>query len=210
MKNHYKFELEPLPYTYDALEPFIDAKTMEIHHNRHLQAYVYNLNKALCGYEYLHSWSLEKLICNADRLPADIRQAVKNNGGGVYNHNFYFDGMSCSAKMPNGRLWAAITKTFGSYENFVTEWKKQALGVFGSGYAWLVSNCGRLCIMTTANQETPLTRGQCPIMTIDVWEHAYYLKHYNKRADYIEDWLQVINWEKAEMNFLKTVDRHTF
>lgn len=200
MNEHYPFVNPPLPYAYDALEPFIDTKTMELHHDRHLQTYVDNLNNTLKDYPALQNWSLEQLIYNADRLPAAIQKSIKDNGGGVYNHIFYFNGMTNSETRSNaGILYTAIIKEFGSYEKFYNEFKNQALSVFGSGYAWLVvDQNGKLRIITSANQDTPITRNMCPILAIDVWEHAYYLKHYNKRVDYIDDWTQVVNWEHAD------------
>lgn len=205
--EHYVFENIPLPYAYSSMEPFIDTKTMELHHDRHLQTYVDNLNLALENYPMYHDWSLDMLICMSSKLPREIRTAVKNNAGGVYNHNFYFFTLSPkSSKEPTGVLKNKIEEQFGSYENFKSQWKKAALSVFGSGWAWLVSNQhGKLSILTTANQETPLTQNLCPILLIDVWEHAYYLKHYNKRADYIEDWFQVVNWDMADRNYMKSM-----
>jgi Fe-Mn family superoxide dismutase len=199
LNEHYPFENPPLPYAYDALEPFIDTKTMHLHHDRHLQTYVDNLNKALEDYPELHSWTLEQLIISADRLPSAIRRAVKNNGGGVYNHIFYFNGLSNSeTRAQAGMLYHAIMRDFESAERFYDEFKKSALSVFGSGYAWLVADKnGKLSIITTANQDTPITQDLCPIVTIDVWEHAYYLKHYNVRSAYIDDWFHVVNWAYA-------------
>jgi Fe-Mn family superoxide dismutase len=199
MNEHYPFVNPPLPYAYEALEPFIDTKTMHLHHDRHLQTYVNNLNNTLKDYPELQSWSLENLIINADRLPGAIQQSVKNNGGGVYNHIFYFDGMTNSeTRAQAGMLYPAIMKDFGSIEKFYNEFQHQALSVFGSGYAWLVvDQNGNLEIMTSANQDTPIAQNLCPVAAIDVWEHAYYLKHYNERAAYIEDWFHVVNWEHA-------------
>lgn len=199
MNEHYPFENPPLPYAYDALEPYIDTLTMHLHHDRHLQTYVENLNKALAGYPALHSWPLERLLTNADRLPAAIQTAVTNNGGGVYNHVFYFNGMSPSdTRNQAGELYNAIVRDFGSADAFFEAFKKAALAVFGSGYAWLVLNKnGRLSIVETANQHTPIAKGLCPIATIDVWEHAYYLKHYNERAKYIDDWFHVADWSRG-------------
>lgn len=199
MNEHYPFVNPPLPYAYDALEPFIDTKTMQLHHDRHLQTYVNNLNNTLKDYPELQSWSLEKLIYNADKLPLAIRQPIKNNGGGVYNHIFYFDGMTNSeTRSQAGTLYPAIIRDFGSVERFYNEFKNQALSVFGSGYAWLVvDQNGKLRIVTSANQDTPLVQNFCPVAAIDVWEHAYYLKHYNERAAYIDDWFNVVNWERA-------------
>lgn len=199
MNEHYPFVNPPLPYAYDALEPYIDTKTMHLHHDRHLQTYVDKLNSTLKDYPELHSWSLEQLIYNADRLPAAIRQSVINNGGGVYNHIFYFNGMSNSqTRWQAGMLYNAIVRDFGSVETFYDEFKQQALSVFGSGYAWLVvDQNGKLKIVTSANQDTPIVQNLCPVAVIDVWEHAYYLKHYNERAAYIDDWFNVANWERA-------------
>ncbi len=199
MNEHFPFVNPPLPYAYDALEPYIDTKTMHLHHDRHLQTYVDNLNGALKDYPELQSWSLEQLIYNADRLPVDIRQSVINNGGGVYNHIFYFNGMSNSeTRSQAGMLYNAIVQDFGCVESFFDAFKKQALSVFGSGYAWLVADqSGKLKIVTSANQDTPITHGLCPVAAIDVWEHAYYLKHFNERAAYIDDWFNVANWERA-------------
>lgn len=199
MNDHYPFVNPPLPYAYDALEPYLDTKTLQLHHDRHLQTYVDNLNKALKDYPELHSRSLEQLIYNADSLPAAIRQSVINNGGGVYNHIFYFNGMSdLKTRSQAGMLYKAIVRDFGSVENFCEAFKKQALSVFGSGYAWLVADQqGRLKIVTSANQDTPLAQNLCPLAVIDVWEHAYYLKHYNQRAAYIDNWFNIANWERA-------------
>lgn len=199
MNEHYPFVNPPLPYAYDALEPYIDTLTMHLHHDRHLQTYVNNLNNVLKDYPELHCWSLERLICNANGLPASIRQSVINNGGGVYNHIFYFNGMSgLETRSQAGMLSNAIVRDFTSAENFFDVFKKQALSVFGSGYAWLVvDQSGRLKVVTSANQDTPIAQNLCPVMAIDVWEHAYYLKHYNERAAYIDDWFHVINWERA-------------
>ncbi|MDD2221365.1 MAG: superoxide dismutase [Clostridia bacterium] len=199
MNDHYPFVNPPLPYAYDALEPYLDTKTLQLHHDRHLQTYVDNLNKALKDYPELQSRSLEQLIYNADSLPAAIRQSVINNGGGVYNHIFYFNGMSdLKTRSQAGMLYKAIVRDFGSVENFCEAFKKQALSVFGSGYAWLVADQqGRLKIVTSANQDTPLAQNLCPLAVIDVWEHAYYLKHYNQRAAYIDNWFNIANWERA-------------
>jgi len=204
MKNeHYKFELTPLPYAYSALEPYIDALTMQLHHDRHLKTYIDNLNAALEKYPEYQSWSLEKLITNANWLPPDIRTTVINNAGGVYNHEFFFTNLAPpNTTALSEELANKINQTFGSYDKFKQAFKTAALSVFGSGYAWLVlDKNGNLKIITTANQGTPLTLDMKPIMAIDVWEHAYYLKHYNVRADYIDDWFNVVNLEKASENY---------
>ena len=199
MNEHYPFVNPPLPYAYNALEPFIDEKTMRLHHDRHLQTYVDNLNKALKDYPELQSLSLEQLLNHTDRLPEALRQPVKNNAGGVYNHLFYFDGMSNGKRRSEaGELYSAIIKNFESIDKFYDTFKNQALSVFGSGYAWLVSDRkGGLKIITTANPDTPLPQNMCPIAAVDVWEHAYYLKHYNERAAYFDDWFNVVDWERA-------------
>lgn len=202
--NHYLFVNTPLPYEYDALEPYIDEKTMRLHHDKHLQTYINNLNTALESHLQLQQLSLEQLIKTSGSLPEPLQTQVRNNAGGVYNHRFFFEGLIHPAQQkPYGRLARAINQFFGDYESFESEFKKAALSVFGSGYAWLVYDKSRLKIVTTANQNTPIEQGICPILCIDVWEHAYYLKHYNVRADYIEDWFHIINWNKAEQNLLE-------
>ena len=203
-KQHYKFELFKLPYGYDSLEPYIDKLTMQLHHDRHLKTYTDKLNAALAPYPEFHCWSLEKLICKANSLPVKIRTDVKNNGGGVYNHIFYFSGMSPHGKrIPEGALGDKIDHTFGGWLKFREEFKAAALEVFGSGYAWLaMDNRGCLKIIKTASQDVPIVKGFRPIIVIDVWEHAYYLKHYNDRASYIDDWFNVLNADFAEDNYL--------
>lgn len=202
--NYYPFVNLPLPYDYDSIEPYIDTKTMELHHDRHLQTYIDNLNSILKENPRLQKFSLEQLIKMSCKLPANVQIAVRNNAGGVYNHRFYFDGLANPAqKEPVGMLANEINRQFGGYEKFKASLKKAALSVFGSGYAWLVQNRGKLSIVTTPNQNNPMEQGLCPILNIDVWEHAYYLKHYNVRADYIDNWFEVVNWKKAEDNFVR-------
>lgn len=203
MENeYYPFVNLPLPYAYDALEPYIDEKTMHLHHDKHLQTYIDNLNKVLDAHPELQSLSLTELLKYLSRMPADVQQPIRNNGGGVYNHRFYFALLTNPSEGEAvGHLGEAITRTFGSFQNFKDQFKQAALSVFGSGYAWLVLNNGRLEIMTTANQNTSIELRLGPILAIDVWEHAYYLKHYNVRADYIDDWFKVVNWEQAELNY---------
>jgi len=206
MNNHYPFVLEPLPYAYDALEPFIDTKTMQLHHDRHLQTYINNLNAVLKDYPQLWSWSLEQLLYYSDLIPEKIRTAVKNNAGGVYNHTMYFTGLTNDVNLKNpdkaSLLMQAINSKFGSYDNFKKEFKAQALSVFGSGYTYLAADAnGQLQIINTKNQDTVLPLNLCPILLIDAWEHAYYLKHYNLRADYIDDWFNVLNFAQAETNY---------
>lgn len=207
MNEHYPFENPPLPYAYDALEPYIDTLTMHLHRDRHLQTYVDNLNKAMADYPMLHNWPLEQLLANIGRLPAAIQTAVRNNGGGVYSHIFYFNGMSPSeTRHQAGALYNAVVRDFGSTDGFYKAFKEAALDVFGSGYAWLVTDKnGKLSIMKTANQDTPIAKGLCPVATIDVWEHAYYLKHYNERAAYVDDWFRVADWSHAGAQYKKCV-----
>ena len=204
--NNYPFKNTPLPYDYGALEPFIDEKTMYLHHNRHLQTYIDKLNSILEKQPQLQMLSLEQLIKISGRLPKQLQTSVRNNAGGVYNHRFFFEGLANPAKgEPYGRLAQAIKQCFTDYENFKTEFKKAALSVFGSGYAWLVYIRHQLKIVTAPNQNSPIEQGLCPILCIDVWEHAYYLKHYNLRADYIDDWFNIINWDNAEQNLIKCI-----
>jgi len=215
--GHYPFVLVPLPYAYDALEPFIDSKTMELHHDRHLATYVNNLNAALKDYPELHDWSLEQLLYFADYLTEDIRTAVINNGGGVYNHNLFFAMMRAretdndngrQVAAPTGELLMAINNQFGSFDKFKEEFKKDALSVFGSGYTWLaVDGNGQLHMVNTKNQDTVLPLNLLPVMLIDVWEHAYYLKHYNVRADYIDAWFNVVDMDMAEDNYVRGLSR---
>ena len=199
MENRYPYVNTPLPYAYDALEPFIDEKTMHLHHDRHLQTYIDNLNGLLRDCPALQCLPLEKLLTSPCHIPASLAVPVRNNAGGVYNHRFFFAGMAPpSGAMVRGRLYCEIDRQFGGLDRFKTLFKAQALEVFGSGYAWLVQEGGRLKITATPNQDTPLARGQYPLLTIDVWEHAYYLKHYNQRAAYIDDWFAAVDWNRAE------------
>lgn len=203
--NRYPFENLPLTYGYAALEPYIDEKTMQLHHDKHLQTYINNLNEVLKNNPNLQRLTLEQLIVYADKLPQPLQRAVRNNAGGVYNHRFYFDQLANpSGGDPSGPLMQKIVQTYGSFDNFKAELKCAALSVFGSGYAWAVMDGNRLRIVTTANQNVPYN--YCPILNIDVWEHAYYLKHYNVRADYIDDLFQVINWNKVEERYLNCMD----
>lgn len=203
MQNEfYPFINLPLPYAYDALEPFIDTLTMHLHHDRHLQTYIDNLNKTLESYPPLKSLSLTSMLKNLPQLPESVQQSIRNNGGGVFNHRFYFNLMGKpSADYTRGPFSAALMRTFGNLQQFQISFKDAALSVFGSGYAWLVLDKGNLKIITTANQNTPLEYGMAPILAIDVWEHAYYLKNYNLRAQYIDNWFQVLNWQQAEQNY---------
>ncbi len=194
-----------LNYSYDALEPFIDTKTVEIHHNRHLKKYVDNLNKALENSPKYQCWSLKELIKNSYLLPYNIQNDVINNAGGVFNHNFYFSGMTPnSSRFPRPRLLAAIECQFGTFDEFKSIFKATALKVFGSGYAALCVNpLGKLKIVTLPNQCTVLPIDLCPVIMIDVWEHSYYLKHQNMRDKYIDDWFEVIDWDFAEECYIQ-------
>lgn len=194
------FENTPLPYAFDALEPYIDARTMEIHHDRHLQTYIDGLNRAIAPFPALQNCTAARLaVLNAPALRC-IRPALCCNAGGVFNHRFYFAGMTPdgSRRLPCGALQSAVLQTFGTQAAFEDAFTKAVLGVFGSGYVWLVRDvAGRPRIITTANQDTPMARGLRPLLCCDVWEHAYYLKHQNRRADYAADWLRVADWARA-------------
>ncbi|PJE65349.1 superoxide dismutase [Candidatus Saccharibacteria bacterium CG10_big_fil_rev_8_21_14_0_10_47_8] len=190
------FELPSLGYDYAALEPYIDTKTMEIHHDKHHAAYVEKLNAALKGNPDLQSKTIEQLLSGLDSLPEDIRTVVRNNGGGHHNHTLFWESMKPGGvKEPDSKLAEAISTTFGSFEDFKAKLGEAAVGRFGSGWAWLVKNGDKLEIYSTANQDSPLTDGKTPILGLDVWEHAYYLKYQNRRPEYIENWWSVVNWD---------------
>jgi Fe-Mn family superoxide dismutase len=189
------FKLPPLPYPVDALEPHIDAKTMEIHHDRHHKAYVDNLNKALDGETALLKMSVVQILREIDKVPEAKRQAVINNGGGHSNHTLFWEMMAPKVGgKPTGELAKAIDKAFGSFDKFQTLFAAAGTGRFGSGWAWLIHSGGKLEILSTGNQDSPYLKGQVPLLGLDVWEHAYYLKYQNKRADYIAAWWNVVNW----------------
>jgi len=192
------FELPSLPYPIDALEPTIDAKTMEIHHGKHHAAYVNNLNKALEGHPELQKLSLEALIMNLGQIPENARTAVRNNGGGHFNHTMFWSLMKRgSGGEPQGELATAISASFGSFPEFKTKFAAAGVGRFGSGWAWLVVRDGKLVIESTPNQDSPVMDGGKPVLGLDVWEHAYYLKYQNRRPDYIEAWWNVVDWSRA-------------
>ncbi len=188
-----------LPYSYDALEPYIDARTMEIHHDKHHVGYTTKLNNALEGSAYAGK-PIEDLLADLNNLPEEIRTSVQNSGGGHYNHGLFWQVMAPNAGgRPKGTLADKIDQAFGGYDGFVLEFSKAAKGRFGSGWAWLaVDGSGKLSIFSTANQDSPLTQGYTPILGIDVWEHAYYLKYQNRRAEYIENFFNLINWPKVD------------
>lgn len=202
-----KFTLKQLPYDYDALEPVIDKETVMIHHDRHQQTYVDNLNKALDKHPELFNMSLVDIIKNLDDIPKDIEQAVINNAGGVFNHEFYWDGLTSNKnKVASEEFKKAIDSKFGSCDDFLAKLKEAALGQFGSGWAWLVLNENKeLEIMSTPNQNNPMSLGKIPLLTVDVWEHAYYLKYQNKRADYVSSLFDIINWNVVSERFEKAM-----
>jgi superoxide dismutase, Fe-Mn family len=194
-------ELPPLPYDFAALEPHIDAQTMQIHHGKHHQAYVNNLNAALEKHPDLQKMSAEELLRNLASVPEDIRPAVRNNGGGHVNHTMFWKMMAPNAGgAPSGAVAEAITASFGNVDAFKEQFAKAGVSRFGSGWAWLIDNNGKLSIESTANQDNPISDGKKPILGVDVWEHAYYLKYQNRRPDYISAWWNVVNW--AEVNRL--------
>lgn len=188
------FTLTPLPYPANSLEPSIDAMTMEIHHDRHHKTYVDNLNKALEGHADLQNKNIADLLREINKVPENIRTAVRNNGGGHANHSMFWEIMAKGGGEPTGPLGDDIKKTFGDFAAFKGKIKEAALGRFGSGWAWLVYVGGKLQVLSTANQDSPFMDGQFPVMGIDVWEHAYYLKYQNKRPDYVDAWWNVVNW----------------
>ena len=189
--------LPSLPYASDALEPHVDKQTMEIHHGKHHAAYVNNLNAALEKHPALQSRSVDDLLGGMSGVPEDIRTAVRNNGGGHVNHTMFWQIMGPNAGgAPTGAIADAITSTFGGFDKFKEEFKKAAIGRFGSGWVWLVGQGGRLSIESSANQDSPLMDGKKPIFGLDVWEHAYYLKYQNRRPDYVDAWWHVVNWSE--------------
>ena len=197
------FTVPPLPYGFDALEPHIDAKTMEIHHGKHHAAYVTNLNKALESAPNLSSKTVEELLANNCAIvPENIRTAVRNNGGGHLNHSMFWTIMGPKAGgEPSGNLASAISSTFGSFATFKEKLSAAGVSRFGSGWAWLIKDGGKLDIISTANQDSPLMEGKFPVMGVDVWEHAYYLKYQNRRPDYLAAWWNVVNWHEVEKRF---------
>ena len=193
------FKLPELNYDYDGLEPHIDKETMETHHSKHHQGYTDNLNKALEGHDEYKNMEIEEILKSLDKLPESIRTGVRNNGGGYYNHSLFWDIMSPNAGgKPEGDLGKKIDVDLGGFDKFKEDFKKAALGRFGSGWAWLVLDNGKLEIVSTSNQDNPISDGKKVIFGIDVWEHAYYLKYNNRRADYVDNWRNVEDWKKAE------------
>ena len=199
-----QYTLPQLPYSYDALEPFIDARTMEVHHAKHHQAYVDKLNEAIAKHPEIADKPLEDLLRNLLAIPEDIRGAVKNHGGGHYNHSLFWNYMALPSQggdgAPLGELLKKIENAFGSFEKFKEDFTATGLGRFGSGWAWLVSDAsGALKIISTANQDNPISEGLTPLLGLDLWEHAYYLKYQNRRAEYVAAWWNVVNWKSIEI-----------
>lgn len=199
----YPFVVRPLPYEYDALMPVLDEETLRFHHDKHYKTYVDNLNKTLADYPELQRLSLKELLTKPEEIPAPIRTSIRNNGGGVYNHELYFDMMkgNCGQE-PMGELADAIARDFGSYRQWKEKMKQAAVTQFGSGWAWLLTDSeGKLSIVQTANQDVPDLQIYTPLLLVDVWEHAYYLQYQNRRADYVEGWFDLINWRKAAKRY---------
>ena len=191
-------QLPPLPYAFDALEPHIDAQTMQIHHGKHHQAYVTNLNAALEKYPDLQSKSIEDLLRDINKVPEDIRTAVRNNGGGHMNHTAFWQWMAPKAGgAPTGALADAIKSAFGSFDGFKEQFTKAGVTRFGSGWAWLIETNGKLSIESSANQDQPIMDGKKAVLGVDVWEHAYYLKYQNRRPDYLAAWWNTVNWAEV-------------
>jgi Fe-Mn family superoxide dismutase len=190
------YEVPPLPYDYAALEPHIDAQTMQLHHDKHHQAYVDKVNDALAGTEW-DGKPIEEVIRNLGQIPEDKRGVVRNNGGGHLNHSLFWESMSPQGGAPDGELASAIDSAFGSFDAFKEQFEAAGVGRFGSGWAWLVLDGGQLKVTSTPNQDNPVTDGQTPLVGNDVWEHAYYLKYQNRRPEYLKAWWNVVNWAKV-------------
>lgn len=197
-------KLEPLPYPYGFLEPYIDSKTMEIHHDKHHQTYVDKLNAALEKYPELQKKKVNELLENLNKIPEEIRNAVRNNGGGHANHSFFWPLLKKNAKF-EGDIAEAIKKRFGSFDKFKEEFSNAAINRFGSGWAWLVLDKDKLEIVSSANQDSPLSEGKIPLLTLDVWEHSYYLKYQNRRAEYVDAFFNIINWERVNEHYVNAI-----
>ena len=200
------FTLPDLPYDFNALEPYLDERTMKLHHDFHHATYVKNVNDALSGHDDLLKMDIIDLIQNLDKVPEDVRVKVRNNGGGHYNHSLFWVIMGPGGgKEPSGKLGEAIQDTFGDFKAFKEQLSNAARDRFGSGWAWLSVDNGKLVVSDTPNQDTPAMEGKKPVLGIDVWEHAYYLKYQNKRVDYIAAWWNVVNWQEAEKRYLEAI-----
>ncbi|KPV61366.1 superoxide dismutase [Paenibacillus sp. A3] len=201
-----QFTLPELPYGYDELEPYLDARTMEIHHSKHHATYVANLNKALESYPQFKNATVEELIGNLNDVPEDIRMAVRNHGGGHYGHSLYWSIMSPNGGgAPYGDIAKGIEKHFGSFEQMKDELTKAAISRFGSGWGWLVVDGDKLEVTSTPNQDTPFMEKKTPILVVDVWEHAYYLQYQNKRPDFVSSWWNVVNWEEVNRRYNEAI-----
>jgi Fe-Mn family superoxide dismutase len=201
------FELPKLPYAYDALEPHIDKATMEIHHTKHHQAYTDKFNAALEKHPELFEKDAEEIMVNLMAVPEDIRKDVINHGGGYVNHNLFWEIMTPTKQEVGKKIKEALIRDFGSFEKFMGDFAEAAKSRFGSGWAWLVVSNGKLEVMSTSNQDTPLSQGKMPILGLDVWEHAYYLKYQNRRPDYITAWWNLVNWKMVEKLYLQTLKK---
>ncbi len=200
------FTVPPLPYPYDALEPYIDARTMEIHHDKHHAAYVANLNKAVADFPDVAQMPVEDMLRNLNAIPEKIRTAIRNNGGGHFNHSLFWQMLQKDGGEPTGALAGAMDSAFGSFSTFKEEFSKAAAGQFGSGWAWLVIAANKqMSIEPTANQDSPISQGKQPLLGVDVWEHAYYLKYQNRRAEYVAAFFDVINWDFVAGRYQKAV-----
>lgn len=195
------FTLPDLPYSYNALEPYIDERTMQVHHDKHHGAYVKNLNDALADLKQFNKVTIEQLLAKLDQVPESVRTKVRNNGGGHANHSFFWTMMTSRGAQPAGALGKAIDSAFGSFADFQEKFSAAGMGRFGSGWVWLVSEKGKLTIVDTPNQDNPWMEGKIPVLGLDVWEHAYYLKYQNLRAEYIKAWWNVANWKDVERRY---------
>lgn len=199
----YPFKVKELPYDYDALEPYLSKEILEFHHNKHYVTYVNKLNEIIKNYPNLQNMTLEQLLIESEHIPSEIRTGIKNNAGGVYNHELYFACMnSADCELPTDRLALAINASFGSVDNFKAELSAAAINQFGSGYAWLILTNNKLEIIATPNQDTPIAPTVMPLLCIDVWEHAYYLQYRNRRPDYVENWFNLINWDYVGARYM--------
>ena len=200
---NYPFEVKELSYDYNALEPYLCKEIIELHHDKHYATYVNKLNEIIKNYPNLQNMTLEQLLTEPEHIPSEIRTTIKNNAGGVYNHELYFSCMnSADCELPTDRLALAINASFGSIENFKAELSSAAINQFGSGYAWLILSNNQLEIISTPNQDTPISSSVTPLLCIDVWEHAYYLQYLNRRPDYVENWFNLINWSYVGARYM--------